>query len=26
MSPQEQATFKTQYNWAVQNGYIQGPQ
>jgi len=26
MTPQQQATFRTQYNWAVQNGYIQGPQ
>lgn len=26
MQPQEQAQFKNQYNWAVQNGYISGPQ
>jgi hypothetical protein len=26
MTPQQQATFKAQYNWAVQNGYINGPQ
>ncbi|MFM0638083.1 hypothetical protein PQQ63_15380 [Paraburkholderia metrosideri] len=26
MKPQEQAQFKNQYNWAVQNGYISGPQ
>lgn len=26
MNPKEQATFRTQYNWAVQNGYINGPQ
>lgn len=26
MSPTEQAQFKTQYNWAVQSGYINGPQ
>jgi hypothetical protein len=26
MNPKEQATFRTQYNWAVQNGFINGPQ
>lgn len=26
MTPQQQATFKAQYNWAAQNGYINGPQ
>lgn len=26
MKPSEQQQFKTQYNWAVQNGYINGPQ
>jgi hypothetical protein len=26
MNPKQQATFRTQYNWAVQNGYINGPQ
>jgi hypothetical protein len=26
MNPKERETFKTQYNWAVQNGYINGPQ
>jgi hypothetical protein len=26
MKPAEQQQFKTQYNWAVQNGYINGPQ
>lgn len=26
MNPKERSTFKTQYNWAVQNGYINGPQ
>jgi hypothetical protein len=26
MNAKEQATFRQQYNWAVQNGYINGPQ
>lgn len=26
MNPKEQKTFRTQYNWAVQNGFINGPQ
>jgi hypothetical protein len=26
MTPAQQATFKAQYNWAAQNGYINGPQ
>lgn len=26
MNPKQQATFRAQYNWAVQNGYINGPQ
>lgn len=26
MSQKEQKTFRTQYNWAVQNGFINGPQ
>lgn len=26
MNPKDQAQFKTQYNWAVQKGYINGPQ
>jgi hypothetical protein len=26
MNPKEQATFRRQYNWAVQNGFINGPQ
>jgi hypothetical protein len=26
MNPKERATFRTQYNWAVQNGFINGPQ
>jgi hypothetical protein len=26
MNPKERDTFKAQYNWAVQNGYINGPQ
>jgi hypothetical protein len=26
MNPKEQAQFKAQYNWAVQKGYINGPQ
>lgn len=25
MTPKEQAQFRTTYNWAVQNGYIEGP-
>lgn len=26
MQPKEQAQFRTQYNWAVQKGYLNGPQ